>query len=102
MEAVVNTNYYFYSFPKPPAGYIVGGKTGTAQIAMPSGGYYPNDYNGTFVGFVGVTKPEYVIMIEVNDPHIPENSVDTYAGAGAAAPIFGGVEQMLINNGYVN
>ena len=41
-------------------------------------------------------------MVEVNDPHIPENSVDTYAGAGAAAPIFGGVEQMLINSGYVN
>lgn len=102
MESVVNTNYYFYSFPKPPAGYIVGGKTGTAQIAMPTGGYYPSTFNGTFIGFVGVSKPEYVIMVEVNRPNLPENSVDTYAGAGAAAPIFGGIEGMLINNGYVN
>lgn len=102
MESVVNSNYYFYSFPKPPAGYIVGGKTGTAQIAMPGGGYSTTQFNGTFVGFVGVNKPQYVIMVEVNKPNIPENSVDTYAGAGAAAPIFGAVEQMLINNGYVN
>jgi cell division protein FtsI/penicillin-binding protein 2 len=102
MESVVNTNYYFYGFPKPPSGYIVGGKTGTAQIAQPSGGYYANLFNGTFIGFVGASKPEYVIMIEVNKPNLPSNSLSPYAGAGAAAPIFGGVEQMLINNGYVN
>lgn len=102
MEAVVNTNYYFYSMSKPPAGYIVGGKTGTAQIAQPGGGYYANKFNGTFVGFVGINSPQYVIMVEVNQPNLPENSVDTYAGAGAAAPIFGNVVNLLINGGYVN
>ena len=35
---------------QPPftANYSVGGKTGTAQIANPAGGYYANKYNGTY------------------------------------------------------
>ncbi len=102
MEEVVHDNYVFYSMSKPQAGYIIGGKTGTAQIAAPGGGYYADKFNGTFVGFVGVKTPQYVIMVEVNQPNLPENSVDTYAGAGAAAPIFGGVVNLLINGGYVN
>lgn len=102
MEAVVSNNWLIYSMTKPQAGYIIGGKTGTAQIAQPSGGYYSNIFNGTFIGFVGVNSPQYVIMVEVNKPNIPENSIDTYAGAGAAAPIFGQVVDMLINGGYVN
>ncbi|HUD06704.1 MAG TPA: penicillin-binding protein 2 [Candidatus Saccharimonadales bacterium] len=101
MESVVNTNYYIYQMPKPAAGYIIGGKTGTAQIAQPGGGYSSTNFNGTFIGFVGVNKPQYVIMVEVNTPHIPENSIDTYAGAGAAAPIFGKIANMLISNGNV-
>lgn len=101
MEDVVNTNYWFYSMTKPQTGYVIGGKTGTAQIAQPGGGYSSSVFNGTFVGFVGINSPQYVIMIEVNQPHIPENSIDTYAGAGAAAPIFGQVIDMLINDGYV-
>ena len=101
MEDVTNSNWWFYQMTQPQAGYIIGGKTGTAQIALPTGGYSTTDYNGTFVGFVGVNNPQYVIVVEVNDPHIPENSIDTYAGAGAAAPIFGKVINMLINGGYV-
>lgn len=101
MEAVINTNYYFYKVKLPPAGYIMGGKTGTAQIAQPGGGYYSNEFNGTFVGFVGTNKPDYVIMVEVNKPNLAENSVDTYAGAGAAAPIFGSITNMLLTGGYV-
>ena len=102
MESVVKSNYYFYSMTKPRAGYVIGGKTGTAQIANPSGGYYTNKFNGTFVGFVGTNSPQYVIMVEVDDPNLSENSVNTYAGAGAAAPIFGMVTDMLINGGYIN
>ena len=103
MEAVVNSNYPFYDMTKPRPGYIIGGKTGTAQIAQPSGGYYANLFNGTFVGFVGIKSPQYVIMVEVNKPDLTHNNaLDPYAGAGAAAPIFGKVVDMLINGGYVN
>ncbi len=76
-----------------PSTYEVGGKTGTAQIANPSGGYYANRYNGTYIGFVGGAKPQYVIAVRVNEPHI-----SGYAGSGAAQPIFSDLAHMLINN----
>lgn len=72
--------------------YSVGGKTGTAQIAKPTGGYYENDYNGTYVGFVGGDNPQYVIVVSVNKPKIPG-----YAGSQAAQPIFGDLAHMLID-----
>jgi cell division protein FtsI/penicillin-binding protein 2 len=74
-------------------GYIVGGKTGTAQIANPAGGYFEDKFNGTYVGYVGGDTPQYVIMVRVNEPKIPG-----YAGSKAAAPIFSSVSNMLIDN----
>jgi len=76
--------------------YIVGGKTGTAQIAKPGGGYYDDEFNGTYVGFVGGSKVQYVIVVFVIKPHVAG-----YAGAGAAQPIFANLAHMLINNSYV-
>jgi len=81
-----------YTFLKRP-GYHIGGKTGTAEITKPGGGYYDDRYNGTFVGYVGGDKPEYVIMVRINEPHVPG-----YAGTKAAAPLFAKVTDMLINN----
>lgn len=81
-----------YTFLKR-AGYRVGGKTGTAEITKPGGGYYDDRYNGTFVGYVGGDKPDYVIMVRVDEPHVPG-----YAGTKAAAPLFGKVMDMLIND----
>ncbi len=81
-----------YTFLKRP-GYHIGGKTGTAEITKPGGGYYDDRYNGTFVGFVGGDKPEYVIMVRINEPHVAG-----YAGTKAAAPLFAKVTDMLINN----
>lgn len=80
---------------KPPFSdnYSVGGKTGTAQIANPAGGYYGDRYNGTYYGFVGGDKPQYVIMVRVNEPKIGK-----YAGAAAAQPLFGDIAHMLIDN----
>ena len=81
------------SYLRFPSGYEVGGKTGTAQIANPSGGYYQDRYNGTYIGYVGGDKPEYVIVVRVNEPHI-----GGYAGSQAAQPLFADIAHMLVNN----
>jgi cell division protein FtsI/penicillin-binding protein 2 len=73
--------------------YSVGGKTGTAQIAKPGGGYYENEFNGTYMGFVGGDTPQYVIVVRVDQPHN-----GGYAGTAAAQPIFGNLAHMLIND----
>jgi stage V sporulation protein D (sporulation-specific penicillin-binding protein) len=90
MEYVVAKHNFQQAFD---SNYSVGGKTGTAQIANPSGGYYADKYNGTYMGFVGGDKPQYVVVVRVNEPHI-----GGYAGTGAAQPIFGDLAHMLINN----
>jgi cell division protein FtsI/penicillin-binding protein 2 len=82
-----------YSYMSFPSNYSVGGKTGTAQIADPSGGYYSDRYNGTYIGYVGGDKPQYVISVRVSEPHI-----GGYAGSTAAQPIFADLAHMLINN----
>lgn len=75
------------------AEYSVGGKTGTAQISKPEGGYYDDQFNGMYVGFVGGDKPEYIIVVRVDKPKIAG-----YAGSKAAAPIFVKLANMLINS----
>lgn len=79
-----------------PSQYSVGGKTGTAQIANPRGGYYEDKYNGTYVGFVGGDQPQYVVVVFNLQPNVPG-----YAGALGGQPVFGDIAHMLIDNGYV-
>lgn len=95
MEGVINFKATVQGFNilKFPDGYSVGGKTGTAQIANPKGGYYGDRFNGTFIGFVGGDSPQYVIMVAVKEPH-----VGGYAGTTAAMPLFADLAHMLINN----
>ncbi|HSH18353.1 MAG TPA: penicillin-binding protein 2 [Candidatus Saccharimonadales bacterium] len=76
--------------------YMVGGKTGTAQIAKPGGGYYEDLFNGTYLGFVGGDKPQYVIAVFMHKPRIAG-----YAGFAAAQPVFVDMAHMLINNSFV-
>lgn len=97
MEGVVKSYFHGGStFMNFPSNYIVGGKTGTAQVAKPTGGYYANIYNGTYIGFVGGNKPQYMIVVFNIKP-----TVVGYAGTNAAQPIFADIAHMLINEGYV-
>ncbi len=73
-------------------GFKVGGKTGTAQIANPSGGYYEDKINGTYAGYIGGDKPQYVVIVRVNEPGIPG-----FAGSRAAAPIFSSISNMILD-----
>jgi cell division protein FtsI/penicillin-binding protein 2 len=95
MQYTVQKHYFTPGFDQNS--YTVGGKTGTAQIADPATGtYYDNLFNGTYMGFVGGDKPQYVIVVFV---YRPTNG--GYAGTAAAQPIFGDLAHMLINNSYV-
>jgi cell division protein FtsI/penicillin-binding protein 2 len=77
--------------------YIVGGKTGTAQIAEKSGGYSSSNYNGTYIGFVGGDKVQYVIVVYNMNP-----KVSGYAGSYGGQPVFADLAHMLINDSYVS
>jgi len=93
MEYTVEKNKFLYGFKQAYPAYSIGGKTGTAEVARPEGGYYTNVFNGMFMGFVGGDEPQYVIVVRVNRPKIPG-----YAGSQAAAPLFADLTRMLINN----
>ncbi|MBA3780211.1 MAG: penicillin-binding protein 2 [Chloroflexi bacterium] len=48
-------------------GYLVGGKTGTAQIwDTKRRDWVPNVFNFSFVGFAGATRPEAVIAVQIH------------------------------------
>lgn len=93
MEYVFSENHGLYQSQMHP-GFNIGGKTGTGQIPY-AGGYRVGVYNGTFIGFVGGDRPQYVIDVLVNAPDLP--GFET-AGAQAAAPIFGKIADSLIND----
>lgn len=99
MEGVV-TQYLHegFGFMQFPSQYLVGGKTGTAQVAMPGGGYSSTVFNGTYLGFVGGDKPQYVIAVFNIKPNIPSWQ---YAGSFAGQPVFADIAHMLINDGDV-
>ena len=65
-------------------GYYTGGKTGTAQVYDPkTGNYSETETIGSYLGFGGQDKPQYVIMVRVDDARN-----GGYSGSAAAAPIF--------------
>lgn len=64
-------------------GFIVGGKTGTAQKVDPNGrGYLRGAYISSFAGFIPAHDPRFVIYIAVDHPK------KSYYGSQVAAPIF--------------
>jgi cell division protein FtsI/penicillin-binding protein 2 len=49
-------------------GYMIGGKTGTAQIWDPDrGDWKPNRFNHSFIGFIGSNRPEVVIAVRIEE-----------------------------------
>lgn len=94
MEYTLQKNKYTYGQSNLNPAYSFGGKTGTAQIASPDGGYYDDRYNGTFLGYVGGNEPQYVIVAWLSNP----KSIIGYAGAQAAAPVYFDIANILINN----
>ncbi|HSL15733.1 MAG TPA: penicillin-binding protein 2 [Actinomycetota bacterium] len=63
------------------AGYQVAGKTGTARIPRPQGGYYTGRSIASFIGFLPAGDPDVVIAAILDRP-------TTVYGGIAAAPLF--------------
>ena len=75
-------------------GVMVGGKTGTSQVIDPETGRYSDDNSiGTYLGFGGIERPEYVIMVRVDDAKVPG-----YQGTTAAGPIFNDISNWMLNH----
>jgi cell division protein FtsI/penicillin-binding protein 2 len=48
-------------------GYYIGGKTGTAQIAV-NGNYASDRYNHTFIGIAPIDNPRFVMLTHIDSP----------------------------------
>ncbi len=65
-------------------GFLVAGKTGTAQKVNPhGGGYMEHAYLSSFAGFIPATDPKFVIYVVVDHP-----KQNAYYGSQVAAPLF--------------
>jgi cell division protein FtsI (penicillin-binding protein 3) len=63
-------------------GYEVAGKTGTAAIPLPTGGYSSEKYVASFVGYVPASNPQLLVMVTVDEPQ------GAIFGGMVAAPVF--------------
>lgn len=70
--------------------YWVAGKTGTAQVPNPQGGYYSEKTIHSFVGFAPHNNPGFVGVVKVNNPKIGNFAEST------AAPIFGKIAAYVL------
>src|SRR3989338_9107955 len=74
---------------KIPNGYDIGGKTGTAQIAL-QGTYDPSKTTASFIGFAPVNKPRFIVLVFLNQPEASQWASET------AAPTFFEIAKELI------
>jgi cell division protein FtsI/penicillin-binding protein 2 len=73
-------------------GYVVAGKTGTAQkIDRTTGEYSESHYVSSFIGFAPADKPSLLIAVMVDDPQTGVN-----AGGAVAAPAFAKIAQFAL------
>ncbi len=73
-------------------GFLVGGKTGTAQKVNPNGrGYLQGAYISSFAGLIPAGDPRFVIYIAVDHP-----KKTSYYGAAVAAPVFSRVASYAV------
>lgn len=79
------------------SGYLVAGKTGTAQKVNPNGrGYLPGAYISSFAGFIPANDPKYVIFVAVDSA-----KKKSYYGSTVAAPIFSRIASYAVRRAGV-
>lgn len=73
-------------------GYLVAGKTGTAQVASTKKkGYEEGEHVGSFVGFAPMNNPRFTILVKIKNPQTVEWA------ESSAAPAFGELMKFLLD-----
>jgi len=72
-------------------GYLVAGKTGTAQkVDLEKGGYYKNKYIASFAGFLPMENPAISIIVVADDPQ------GAHYGGTVCAPAFRSIADQAV------
>jgi len=72
-------------------GFVIAGKTGTAQKVDPHGGYEHGKYVVSFAGYLPADHPEFVGLVVLDDAHTSKPELN-YGGL-VAGPIFSRVAE---------
>ena len=75
-------------------GYLVGGKTGTAEKQV-NGSYKRNALISSFVGVFPSTEPRFVVYVMLDEPKGIRESFGYATGGWTAAPVVGGIIQRM-------
>jgi len=70
-------------------GYLIGGKTGTAEKLDPAGGYAEDRLLSSFAAAFPIDDPRYVILVSIDEPQGIEASYGYATGGWTAAPTVG-------------
>lgn len=76
-------------------GYRVGGKTGTAQVPNPEGGYYDDRHIGSFAGYFPISDPQYAMLVKLDNPK------NVKFAESSAGPTFGKIAAWILQNKQV-
>lgn len=68
-------------------GYDVGGKTGTAEMPRPQGGYYEDRNITTFASAFPMSDPEYVLVVTLYDPEVQIGDETRRSAGWTAVPV---------------
>ena len=74
-------------------GYVVGAKTGTAPVPGTDDAYKTTTNTGTYVGYVGKAKPQYILLIRLDEPHTNDFE------SAPARMLWADITNQLINQG---
>ena len=72
-------------------GYDVGGKTGSAEVPGPRGGYLKNAMMTSFAAAFPIHDPRYIVMVLMNEPKATKETFGFATAGYTAAPQTGRV-----------
>jgi cell division protein FtsI (penicillin-binding protein 3) len=73
------------------AGYDVGGKTGSAQVPGPHGGYVRGKLLSSFCAIFPAGNPRYLVFVMLDEPHGTKKTFGNALAGVTAAPLAGRV-----------